>query len=155
VNSTKFSCLCICFGFSTFDIHFQQNPENVPSQLESLQRDFKTWRLGLLGFQKSQRGNVFLLSKKRCLLVQQEHMSSFLQEGNAFVFNKKTYLLVQHEDMYTLFPALLRLRPCLLVEQEDMYSSSTRRHVFVWSNRMCPLVGQGNMSSCRTARHVF
>ena len=98
------------------------------------------------------------MNAKKCLLAQQEEMSSCWTRRLFLLVNKKTCLLVQ-EDMSSCWTRRLVLvlnkKTCLLVEQEDMSSSSTRRRVFLLNKKTCLLVQQEDMYSCSTRRHFF
>jgi len=103
----------------------------------------------------SKRRYVFLLSKKTCLLVGHEDMSSFWTRRHVFLLDKKTFLLATQEDMSSCVTIILCHKKacllvtqedtCLLVTQEDRSSGVTRRRVFPCHKKMLP--------SCVTRRH--
>ena len=97
--------------------------------------------------------------KKTCLLVQQEDMWSCWTRIQVFLFSKKPCLLVQNivqqEDTYSwptrrnTYVFLFNKKACLLAEQEDMSCPARRnKYVFSFNKKTCLLLQQEDMSSC-------
>ena len=116
----------------------------------------------------SSRRHVSLLSRKTCLLVEQEDMSPCSTRRNVFLFNTKKCLPVPQEGMSPCWRRRhgLFLRKKTWLQQEGMSSCSrrrhvflsntcTRRHVFLLSTQACLLVRQEDMPSCSTRQRVF
>ena len=106
--------------FLSSDKVFQQAEYRSPEMLNECGHSSLSFYLPTKRFSRQRIGS-------RCLLVQQEDMSSCLTREHVLLFNRKT---------------------CLPVEQEDTSSCGTRRHVFLLNENTCFLVEQEDMSSC-------
>ena len=84
----------------------------------------------------STRRHDFLSNKKKCLLVQQQDVSSC---STRCLFNKRTLLLVEQEDMSSSSTKKM----WLLVQQGDMSSCATRSHAILPKKTCLPVHAAG------------